>query len=381
MSNTDDKQAQLQQIFYDPSKGLSSAAQLYKIAKAVNPKITQKDVKAFIQSQSVKQIHREIKAPKHYFPIKSGGKDHIWTIDLADTSRDAHFNSGINWLFVCVDIATRYAWIVPMKNKEASTVTKAFESILAELNEERSANGSAKSNGHSKPEIIMSDNDSAFISRSWKAMTNKYGIEMSFAEVGDHHKQGIIEAFIRTLRRLIESYRTAYKTKRYIDVIPQLLDNYNHRPHASLGGSTPAKPDLKRARIIVLAKEEKASEFYNPELFPEGAEVRYVLNRNVFERGSLPKWSAPHKVEKQDGRNFTLDNGNTYNQLQPIRAPQEAPPLQTPDRPASPPRQSKKYRLALQQEGVEESSIKQALRPRAPANQLISNKGERIIWS
>ena len=367
----EDKQQLLKQIFYDPKRGLSSAPNLYTAAKAMNAKITHKDVKDFLLHQSVKQIHLEQRAPKHFFPIKSRGPDHIWCIDLCDTSRDAHHNSGYNWLFCCVDIATRYAWIVPLKNKEASTVTNAFLEILAD-----------PGNGHQKPELLMSDNDSAFISRTWKTMIKKENIHMSFADVGDHHKMGIIDAFIKTLRRLVESYRTAYKTQRYIDKIPVLLFNYNNRPHSSLGGSTPTNPNLKKARLILLKKEKRASEYYKPELFAVGSQVRYVLNRNLFEKGSKPRWSVPHKIAAQDGRNFQLDNGNSYKyyQLQPIKGTQEAPPEEEEIRPASPKLKPKKYRLALQKEGVAEENVTRTLRPRVPSHQLISDKGERVLY-
>lgn len=74
-----------------------------------------------------------------------------------------------------------------------------------------------------KPQILMSDNGSEFISRSFRALLSKYEIKQSLAEPGDHHRMGLVERFNKTLRGKLVKYMTAYKTKRFVDGRVELL--------------------------------------------------------------------------------------------------------------------------------------------------------------
>jgi transposase InsO family protein len=376
----------LKKLYYDPQFGFSAAA-VYRAAKAIDPQVTQAKVKEFIKNQSAEQVHAQVKAPKAFYPIKAGKIDHIWQADLADISRDAHTNSGMNWLLCVIDIFTRYSWVIPLKNKEAKTVTAAMQSLLENPNERR--NTKENTIEHKKPEIIMSDNDSAFTSRVYKKFMDDSNIELSFTDVDDlsrHHKLGVIDAFIKRLREIIEKYKTAFQTERFIDKIPELNWNMNHRAHSALGGSSPANPNFAAAIALIKDKEDKAAKYLKS--FPIGSTVRYVLNRGLFDKGSKPKWSVPHKVVSQEGRNYTLDNGRSfmYYYLNDTTNSGEAPlnavvnAVVNAGMNAAPPHLPKKQRLALRKEGVSDSNIVRTLRERKPSNQLLTAHGERVIF-
>ena len=42
------------------------------------------------------------------------------------------FNKGIRFLLCLINIFSRYAWVIPLKDKSGPTVTKAFQKILDE---------------------------------------------------------------------------------------------------------------------------------------------------------------------------------------------------------------------------------------------------------
>ena len=44
------------------------------------------------------------------------------------------FNKGIHFLLCVVDIFSRYAWFIPLKDKKGITITNAFQKILDESN-------------------------------------------------------------------------------------------------------------------------------------------------------------------------------------------------------------------------------------------------------
>ena len=74
-------------------------------------------------------------------------------------------------------------------------------------------------------------------------------INIKYVQVNDHHKLGIIDRFIRTLRERIKKYQSAYKTTRYINVLDELVDNYNNSYHSGIQG-IPNKPDEYKLKRI-----------------------------------------------------------------------------------------------------------------------------------
>ena len=44
------------------------------------------------------------------------------------------FNKGIRFLLCRIDIFSKYAWVIPLKDKKGITITNAFQKILKESN-------------------------------------------------------------------------------------------------------------------------------------------------------------------------------------------------------------------------------------------------------
>ena len=40
------------------------------------------------------------------------------------------YNKGIRYLVCVIDLFSKYAWVVPLKNKKGITIVNAFQSIL-----------------------------------------------------------------------------------------------------------------------------------------------------------------------------------------------------------------------------------------------------------
>ena len=62
--------------------------------------------------------------------VYSAFKDHIWAADLADIQ----FNKGFRFLLCVIDIYSKYAWVVPLKDKKGVSIVNAFQSILNKSN-------------------------------------------------------------------------------------------------------------------------------------------------------------------------------------------------------------------------------------------------------
>jgi transposase InsO family protein len=346
---SDDEVRTLREIYYNPEEGFLGWKGLYKKAKLKGIPVTQKMVKEWLAKQRVVQLHTSKPTIKHYFPIKAAYKDHIWQADLLDVSNMAHENRGINYCLCVIDIASRYAWVKPLKNKTAKVVAKAMDEIIT------------SSNRH--PKIMSSDNGSEFIASEFQNLMQKYEIESSFNEPGDHKRMGIVERFNKTLRGLIERYRSATQQGNFVDVLQKIVDNYNHTEHSSLD-STPANPDFEKARKILEKKELMANK--DLRAFDLGDQVRFLKNPKMFEKGSLPKWSEQTLYIKKINRlTYKLSNDVTkkYYELLKVPAVENGPEYEPPEV-AAPVIRKKKTRLALRKEGVEDENIQTRLRQR-----------------
>ena len=69
-----------------------------------------------------KPIIRKFKKRKVY----SSFKDNIWGVDLADMQLISKHNKGIRYLLCVIDLFSKYAWVVPLKDKKGVSIVNAF---------------------------------------------------------------------------------------------------------------------------------------------------------------------------------------------------------------------------------------------------------------
>ena len=84
--------------------------------------------------QLAEELHKPIIRNLKKITVYSGFKDNIWGADLADMQLISKFNKGFRFLLCVIDIFSKYAWVVPLKDKKGITITNAFQKILKESN-------------------------------------------------------------------------------------------------------------------------------------------------------------------------------------------------------------------------------------------------------
>ena len=53
--------------------------------------------------------------------------------DLAGMQLISKFNEGVRFLLCAINIFSKYAWVVPLKDKKGVSIVAAFQSILKHL--------------------------------------------------------------------------------------------------------------------------------------------------------------------------------------------------------------------------------------------------------
>ena len=97
-------------------------------AKHVNTKITPQN------QQLAEELHKPIIIKFEKRKVHAAFKDNIWDADLADMQLLSKYNKGISFLLCVIDIFSKYAWVVPLKDKKGISIVKAFQSILKQSN-------------------------------------------------------------------------------------------------------------------------------------------------------------------------------------------------------------------------------------------------------
>ena len=136
--------------------------------------------------QLAEELHKPIIRKFRKREVYSAFKDNnIWAADLADMQLKSKFNKGFRFLLCVIDIYSKYAWFVPLKDKKGVSIVNAFQSILNKSNR--------------KPNKIWMDKVSEFYNRSIKSWLEKNDIEMYSTH--DEGKSVVAETFLRTIRK------------------------------------------------------------------------------------------------------------------------------------------------------------------------------------
>ena len=120
----------------------------------------------------------------------------------------SRYNKEIRFLLCVINIFSKYAWVVPLKDKKGVIIVTAFQNILKQLNR--------------KPNKIWVDKGSEFYNVSFKKWLQDNDIAMY--STYNEGKSVAAEGFIRTLKSKIYKYMTSISKNVYIDKLNDIVD-------------------------------------------------------------------------------------------------------------------------------------------------------------
>ena len=186
-------------------------------------------------------------------------------------------NKGIKYLLCVIDLFSKYAFVVPLKDKKGVSIVNAFDKIINQSN--RRAKGTSAE--HVKPNKIWVDQGSEFYNCDFKKWLSDNNIEMY--STYNEGKSVVAERFIRTLKNKLYKHMTATGKSVYYDVLDDVVNKYNNTKHSTIK----LKPiDVKNnKRVYIDEHNEKDSRF------KVGERVRIPKFKNIFTKGYTPNWS------------------------------------------------------------------------------------------
>ena len=178
-------------------------------------------------------------------------------------------NEGVTFLLLVIDVFSKYGWVVPLKNKEGKTVAEALKTIFKER----------------KPEKLWTDKGKEFYNKDVKGLVEIYSTE-------NEEKSSIVERWIRTMKEKMWKYFTDNNTYRYMDILPDLVEDYNNTVHSSTK-LTPVEASKKKNELTVW-RNLYPDRFKIHDLTPKfsvGDKVRISKKKKTFEKGYTTRWT------------------------------------------------------------------------------------------
>ena len=198
--------------------------------------------------------------------------DEIFAADLVEMQKFVKLNRGYRYLLTCIDIFSKFAWVIPLKDKRGITIKNTLEKIFKQR----------------KPKFLWTDRGTEFYNKQVQDLLNENNIKL-YSTNNSEIKSAVIERFNRTFKNMMYKKFTENNNTIFYNILDELVNNYNNKYHSTIK-MTPVEASKK-------INEKKIKNIYNfektkkPGKFKIGDRVRISLEKNIFEKSYETNWT------------------------------------------------------------------------------------------
>ena len=164
------------------------------------------------------ELHKPVIKKFNKRKVYSQFRDNIWGVDLADMQSLSKKNKGIKYLLCAIDLYSKYAFVIPLKDKKGISIVNAFNKIIKQSSR--------------KPNKIGVDQEGEFYNNVFEKWLSDNDIYMY--STYDEGKSVVAEGFVRTLKNKLYKHMTATGKNVYYDVLDDVVDKYNNTKHSTI---------------------------------------------------------------------------------------------------------------------------------------------------
>ena len=81
--------------------------------------------------QLANELYKQIITKFKRWIAYSSFRDNIWGVGLVDMQSLSKYNKGIKYLLHAIDLLSKYAWVIPLKDKRGITIVNAFQKVVS----------------------------------------------------------------------------------------------------------------------------------------------------------------------------------------------------------------------------------------------------------
>ena len=211
------------------------------------------------------ELHKPIIRKFNKRKVYSQFKDNIWGVDLADMPSLRRKNKSIKYLLCAIDLYSKYAFVIPLKDKKVISIVNAVNKIIKQSNR--------------KPNKIWVDQGGEIYNNVFEKWLSDNDINMY--STYNEGKSVVAERFTRTLKNKLYKHMTTTGKNVYYDVLDDVVNKYNNTKHSTIK-MKPVDVGDNNKRVYIDEHNEKDSRF------KVGDRVRISKFKNIFAKGYTP---------------------------------------------------------------------------------------------
>ena len=212
------------------------------------------------------ELHKPIIRKFDKRKVYSQFKDNIWGVDFVDMQSLSRKNKGFKYILCVIDLYSKYAFVIPLKDKNGISIVNAFNKIIKQSNR--------------KPNKVWLDQGGEFYNNVFEKWLSDNDINMY--STYNEGKSVVAERFIGTLKNKLYKHMTATGKNEYYDVLDDVVNKYNNTKDSIIKMKPIDVIDNKR--VFIDEHNEKDS------TFKVGDRVRISRYKNIFAKGYTPNW-------------------------------------------------------------------------------------------
>jgi transposase InsO family protein len=230
-----------------------------------------KTASTWLKTQDAYTLHKPLRKKFPRRKTFSKGINDLFQADLADMQSLSRSNDGHRYILTCIDVFSKKAFAVPLKDKRGPTLADAFEKIFSDT----------------VANMVQTDRGTEFLNSHVQTVFKKHNIH-HYWSLNDDIKAACVERFNRTLKTRMYRFFTAKHTNRWIDVLQSLIESYNNSFHRTIG-MTPNEVTPENSQQV-------AERMYPLKVIPRfkfqlGDTVRITIYKHVFVKGYIQNWT------------------------------------------------------------------------------------------
>ena len=198
--------------------------------------------------------------------------DDIFAADLVEMQKFTKLNKGYRYLLTCIDIFSKFAWVIPLKDKKGINVKNVLEKIFNKI----------------KPKFLWTDKGKEFYNKQVQDLLNENNIKL-YSTNNSEIKSAVVERFNRTFKNIMYKKFTENNNTIFYNILDELVNNYNNKYHSTIrmtpieGSKKINEKKIKNIYIFKITKKSGKSKI--------GDRVRISLEKNIFEKSYETNWT------------------------------------------------------------------------------------------
>lgn len=227
-----------------------------------------------MRSKIAKELHKVARKnfPRRHVELK--GIEDLYQADLVDMIKFSKFNKGYKYIMTIINCFSKFALAIPLKSKRKSEVATALKPVFTKY----------------KMRHFQTDQGLEFFNSDVKALTSQFNINHYFTH--SEKKASICERFNRTLKNKMWRYFSEQGNYKWLDKLPELLNDYNRTYHSTIG-MKPVEVNRTNEKTVLLNIADKNKKVIKSSIvkFKIGDRVRVSRFKREFVKGYWPQWS------------------------------------------------------------------------------------------